>query len=48
MSLYDGHTHVFITWRVTSIIATPPYSWNIAKVGIKHQPINQSVNLLLH
>jgi hypothetical protein len=23
---------------------TPRYSWNIAKFGVKHQPINQSIN----
>jgi hypothetical protein len=24
---------------------TPPYGWNTAKVGLKHQPINQSIKL---
>ena len=23
---------------------TPRHSWNIVKVGVKHQPINQSIN----
>ena len=26
---------------------TPPNSWNIAKVGVKHQSINQSINKLI-
>ena len=27
------------------IIVMPWYSWNTAKVDVKHQPINQSINL---
>ena len=25
----------------------PQYSWNTAKVGIKHQPTNQSINMII-
>ena len=30
--------------RLIIIFFTPRYSWNIAKVGVKHQSINQSIN----
>jgi len=26
------------------VLQTPQYSWNTAKVGVKHQSINQSIN----
>jgi hypothetical protein len=28
--------------------STQQYSWNTAKVGLKHQPINQSINPCIH
>jgi len=30
----------------SKIISTPWHNWNYAKVGVQHQSINQSVNMI--
>ena len=42
VSIIDSDHIYLLVWQQT--IQTPRCSWNTAKVGVKHQPIYQSIN----
>jgi hypothetical protein len=43
--MYEIHNIFF--YAVNTYYSTLRYSWNTAKVGVKHQSINQSINHII-
>ena len=44
LHVYDTCKYKMIWYCYYDYLRMPQYSWNIAKVGVKHQSINQSIN----